>query len=149
MTSEQIDLVQVTFDSIDSQDKFAELFYSRLFLIAPEVRTLFPRDLAVQRGKLTQMLTVAVANLGHPDRLLPIAQELGRRHAQYGAVSSHYESVGAALLWALEQVSGVRFTAEVRDAWTATYLLLSRAMQDAAPETRAPQSPDMNPRPSR
>ena len=40
-----------------------------------------------------------------------------------------YATVGAALLWTLEQGLGQAFTSDVRDAWTKTYTLLSSAMK--------------------
>ena len=44
-------------------DAAADLFYDRLFIIAPHVRSLFPQDLSEQKKKLMQMLATAVANL--------------------------------------------------------------------------------------
>ena len=47
----------------------------------------------------------------------------------YGVTERHYETVGAALLWTLEQGLGSVFTAEVREAWTVVYQLLAATMQ--------------------
>ena len=58
--------------------------------------------------------------------------DLGKRHASYGVRPEHYEPVGAALLWTLEQGLGPDFTPPVKEAWTSAYLLLSGVMQDAA-----------------
>ena len=41
----------------------ADLFYDRLFEIAPEVRSLLPQDLGEQKMKLMTMLGTAVSNL--------------------------------------------------------------------------------------
>ncbi len=44
----------------------------------------------------------------------------------------HYDTVGTALLWALEKGLGSAFTPEVRDAWATTYDVLVTSMKDAA-----------------
>ena len=51
---------------------------------------------------------------------------------RYGVAAEHYASVGAALIWTLEQGLGDDFTPETRDAWIAAYTLLSGVMIDEA-----------------
>jgi hemoglobin-like flavoprotein len=115
----------------------AALFYGRLFEIAPETRALFRYDLgtpgmAQQGTKLMQMIAVAVAHLDNLQAVLPPIQALARRHVAYGVEPGHYNSVGAALLWTLEQGLGDAFTPEVRAAWANLYAILAGAMQQAA-----------------
>ena len=59
-------------------------------------------------------------------------QALGRRHAGYGVREEHYATVGAALLWTLEQGLGDTFTTPVRDAWATAYGTLASVMIEAA-----------------
>jgi hemoglobin-like flavoprotein len=133
MTPDQVKLVQESFAKVAPiADKAADLFYDRLFVIAPETRALFPEDLTSQKKKLMAMLTTAVTNLHQAERIMPAVEELGRRHAGYGVAAAHYRPVGAALLWTLEQGLGPEFTPSVKDAWTATYVTISHAMQNAA-----------------
>ena len=82
------------------------LFYGRLFEIAPEVKPLFKGDMTEQGKKLMQMLAVAVNGLPKLDTIVPAVQDMGVRHNDYGVAPEHYDSVGAALLWTLEQRSG-------------------------------------------
>jgi hemoglobin-like flavoprotein len=110
----------------------AGLFYGRLFELDPTLRPLFKGDMEEQGRKLMATLAFAVANLGKPDALLPAVRKLGERHASYGVKDSHYETVGAALLWTLEKGLGDDFTAPVRDAWTACYATIASVMKDAA-----------------
>lgn len=58
-------------------------------------------------------------------------QQLGRNHVGYGVVPEHYDTVGAALVWTLEQGLGEAFTPEVKEAWIAVYTLLASVMKDA------------------
>jgi hemoglobin-like flavoprotein len=98
---------------------------------------MFRGDMAEQRKKLMQMITAAVKGLDRLEQLVPVVQDLGRRHARYGVAESHYDTVGAALLWTLEMGLGKTFTAEMKEAWTAVYLLLATTMKDAAREAAA------------
>lgn len=135
VTPAQKTLVQHSFVSIATiADDAAILFYQRLFELDPSLRPLFRGDMAEQRKKLMQMLTAAVKGLDRLEQLVPVVQDLGRRHARYGVREQHYETVGAALLWTLEAGLGRGFTAEVRGAWTAVYTLLATTMMDAARE---------------
>jgi hemoglobin-like flavoprotein len=131
---DQIALVQATWQQVTPiADTAARLFYGRLFELEPELRLLFGRtDMDEQRRKLMQMLAVAVAALDRPETLRPALEALGRRHVGYGVKDRHYDLVGAALLWTLEQGLGDEYTRSVRDAWTAVYTTLSTIMQDAA-----------------
>ena len=138
MTPEQIELVQTTWAKVaPSADQVAVLFYDRLFEIAPEVKPLFKSDMTEQGQKLMQMLAVAVNGLPQLESIVPAVQEMGVRHTDYGVADSHYDSVGAALLWTLEQGLGDAFTPEVKEAWTVTYTTLATVMKEAAASAAA------------
>jgi hemoglobin-like flavoprotein len=133
MTPAQVQLVQESFVKVvPIADQAADLFYDRLFTIAPELRRLFPQDLSQQKKKLMQMLATAVMDLHQLQKILPAVQALGLRHAGYGVTDKHYEIVGEALLWTLEQGLGPDFTSSVRKAWTETYLTIAGVMTNAA-----------------
>ena len=135
LTLAQKTLVQESFATIAPiADQVAALFYRRLFEIEPSLRQMFRGDMAEQRKKLMKMLTAAVKGLDRLDQFVPVVQDLGRRHATYGVTDAHYGTVGAALLWTLEQGLGTMFTPEMKDAWATVYGLLATTMQDAARE---------------
>lgn len=135
MTPEQIDLVQSSWAKVAPQAKeAATLFYGRLFEIAPEVKPLFPTDMEEQGKKLMQVLGMAVGSLTKLEELLPTVKQLGVKHVDYGVEDVHYDSVGAALLWTLEQGLGDDFTPETKEAWTITYVTLADVMKGAAAE---------------
>jgi len=133
MTNEQKHLIRQTFDLVAPMaDSVAAVFYRRLFELDPSLRALFPPVLVEQGRKLMQMLGAAVGLLDKPDTLIPVLQNLGRRHAGYGVKDEHYLTVGSALLWTLEQGLGAAFTPEVCEAWAAMYDVVASTMQDAA-----------------
>ena len=114
-------------------DAAAQQFYSRLFDLVPSLRHLFRQtDIAEQRKKLMQMITAAVKGLDRLEQLVPVVEDLGRRHAAYGVQDRHYETVGQALLWTLEMGLGSAFTPETKGAWAAVYGLLATTMKNAA-----------------
>jgi nitric oxide dioxygenase len=133
LTSTDIALVRASFGRVATmQDTVTDLFYERLFVIAPKLRALFPVDMSQQKRKLMQMITAAVGGLDGLDGLVPAVKELGARHVGYGVTSADYVVVGEALQWTLEQVLGDAFTPAVRSAWANVYGVLAATMQAGA-----------------
>lgn len=79
-------------------DVAGALFYKNLFDAEPALRPLFRGDVDAQAAKLMQMISTAVGKLDELDTLVPILQSLGARHGTYGVHTSHYDTVGDALL---------------------------------------------------
>jgi hemoglobin-like flavoprotein len=119
----------------------ADLFYRRLFEIAPEYRSLFKEDMAPQKRKLIAMLGFIVKALDWreeawqeeipvEDDLFLVVLALGRRHIElYRVPDKAYDAVHSALLWTFDYGLGEAFTNDVRDAWTKAYTLVARIMQ--------------------
>ena len=105
-----------------------------IFKLDPSLEPMFRGNMAEQRKKLMQMLTAAVKGLDRLDQLVPVVENLGRRHAGYGVTDAHYDTVGSALLWTLDMGLGRAFTPEVKDAWATVYGLLATTMKEAARE---------------
>jgi hemoglobin-like flavoprotein len=137
ITPEQADLVRRSFDAIWSvRRKVAELFYQRLFELAPDARLLFPDDMERQRLKLMDMIAAIVGALDERELFQSIITHSGRQHAQFGVSRSHFAAFGEALIWCLEQQFGPAFTPQLREAWTTLYDAVRdemiRAAQQAA-----------------
>lgn len=133
MTPEQIKLVQETFAKVAPiKGVAADMFYNRLFEIAPEVRPLFKGDMQDQGSKLMATLVIVVNGLNDLEKLLPVAEDLAERHVSYGVTPKHYRPVGEALLWTLEKGLEDAWTPEAAEAWTTAYTTLATAMVDSA-----------------
>lgn len=133
VTPEEVELVQSSWAKVEPiADTAANLFYGRLFEIAPETQQLFPAEMDDQKKKLMQTLAVCVNGLNDLGEIVPAVQALGKRHVDYKVADEHYDSVGAALLWTLEQGLGEDFTTETANAWTKVYGVLATTMKDAA-----------------
>ena len=95
LTVDDIALVRASFARVAPiKDIAADLFYQRLFEMAPQVRPLFPDDLREQKKKLMAMLAMAVGSLDELEALVEKVKALGARHVAYGATATHYEVVG-------------------------------------------------------
>jgi len=134
MSPEQKHLVKTTWAKVvPIADAAAGLFYDRLFTIDATTRPMFATaDMAEQRKKLMQALAFVISGLDRTEQLLPAIQGLGRTHLRYGVTEQHYDSVGAALLWTLEQGLKDGWTPAVKEAWVAAYTLVASVMKDAA-----------------
>ncbi len=138
LSDAEIELVQTTFAKVEPiAETAAELFYGRLFELDPSLQPLFTGDIAEQGKKLMATLKVAVNGLTKLETIVPTVQIMGQRHREYGVKERDYDTVGAALLWTLEQGLGDDFTTDVHDAWAATYTLIADVMQEAARQQAA------------
>lgn len=105
----QINLIHESFARLaPDADLIADLFYARLFQLEPALRKRLPNDLSAHKGQLLYALSRAVRDLN-----------LSRRVQQ--VETTDITVIGAALLWTLELGLGERYTADVREAWTALY----------------------------
>jgi hemoglobin-like flavoprotein len=128
--------VQSTWKSVvPISDQAASLFYGKLFELDPDTKLLFAQtEMEEQKKKLLQMISMAVNGLDRLDQIVPAVQALGKRHVSYHVQEDHYDTVGIALLWTLEQGLGDAFTPEAQAAWTATYTVLADTMKAVAEE---------------
>ena len=133
ITPRQVQLIKQSFAQVEPiADQAAEIFYNYLFQFAPEARPMFKGDMKSQGKKLMSTLKVAVKSLNNLEALLPVLQKLARDHVAYGVKAKHYTPVGNALLYALRDGLGPRFTTEVRQAWVDAYRLIAKVMKEAA-----------------
>ncbi len=141
MDQQTISLVQNSFQKVlPIADQAMVIFYDKLFDINPGVKKLFPSDQGVmsgQRNKLRDMLAAAVSGLSNLDKLVPVLENLGKRHAGYGVLDEHYNDVGAALIFTLETGLGDEFTPAIKQAWVEVYGVMMATMINASKEPAA------------
>jgi hemoglobin-like flavoprotein len=132
MTTEQVRIIKNTWRSLQGVDAtlLGDVFYSRLFLKEPSLRKMFQVPREIQAKKLIDMLDMIVSRLDRLDEVSEDIRQLGKRHVGYGVKAKHYEDVGNALLWTVSKGLGKDWNKEVETAWTACYLMLTRAMLD-------------------
>jgi nitric oxide dioxygenase len=116
---------------MSSRDQVGKLFYNRLFDIAPDTRAMFKGSIDQQARKLMETLALAIASLRDTPTLVATLEALAKRHVGYGVRDEHYDKVGEALLWTLQQGLGDAFTPHAREAWTALYGTVADVMRRA------------------
>ncbi|MFE1858573.1 globin domain-containing protein [Streptomyces anandii] len=107
-------------------------FYAHLFANNPDLRSLFPVEMAEQQDRLFAALTQLVVLLDAPERLDAYLAALGRDHRKFEVRPEHYPAVGASLLATLREFCGNTWTPAVEKAWTEAYSVISQAMIGAA-----------------
>lgn len=133
MDSSTIQLVQNSWQKVIAiGPQAAALFYQNLFEADPALKPLFKGDLQAQGKKLIDMIGIAVNKLTELDVLVPVLQNLGKRHGGYGVQDAHYDTVGTALIKTLGQGLGQDFTADVKAAWVNVYGVMADVMKAAA-----------------
>ena len=106
-------------------------FYERLFASAPELEALFPATMLAQKLMLAAALRLAVENLRNPGVLVPVLEDLGRRHTSYGAKSEHFTVFCRVLMETLRAFDDDWNEGTAR-AWSHALTSISRAMQQGA-----------------
>ena len=133
MDKKTIQLVQSSWAKVvPIAPQAAEIFYGKLFALDPKLKKLFKNDMKTQGNKLMQMLGAAVGMLNNLDGLVPVLQDLAKRHVDYGVEEKDYATVGAALLATLSDGLGKEFTPEVKEAWASVYGVMTGVMIKAA-----------------
>jgi serine/threonine protein kinase/pimeloyl-ACP methyl ester carboxylesterase len=113
---------------VDRQAEIGKHFYDSLFTSHPDVRSLFPADMQGQQRKLETAIELVVHRLGDQETLVPLLEDLGRRHADYGVLPAHFEAVGHQLLATFEALSGPTWNDDLRRAWAHAYDRIAHVM---------------------
>ncbi|MER7335305.1 MULTISPECIES: globin domain-containing protein [unclassified Micromonospora] len=129
----------------------AKYFYATLFVIAPEVRTMFPTNMQYQQDKLLAALGHIITHVDDERELAAFAQRLGADHRRFRGEDQqgrpvllaewHYIWVGQALLATLERFLGPRWTPALRAEWAAAYEMVARLMLTGAAEAERSTPP--------
>lgn len=134
MTAAQIQLVKRSWTLVAClpAEEVGQLFYSRLFELAPHLRPLFRSPQPEQSRKLMAMIQYVIGRLDTLEVILEEVTQLARRHVKYGVEEKHYEVVGQSLLWTLEKGLDKFWHQELKEAWVACYTTLAGAMIGAS-----------------
>ncbi|MEV0121738.1 globin domain-containing protein [Streptomyces sp. NPDC050703] len=121
-------------------DQVTSYFYALLFTRRPDLRSLFPVAMDIQRERILKALLTAAEHIDHEDALTSYLRGLGRGHRKYGTRPEHYPAVGECLIDALSRYTGASWDEATEAAWVRAYTTISQIMIDAAAddELRAP-----------
>ena len=129
MDSKSIQLIKDSFKMVTPiADQAAEIFYTKLFEKAPQLKPMFKGDMKKQGEKLMSILGFTVDWLTDIKRFVPVLEELGKNHVDYGVKNKHYKIVGVTFLETLEAGLGEHWTPELKKAWSEAYKLIAKTM---------------------
>lgn len=115
-------------------------FYDVLFEIEPSLKPLFKNKFQ-QAKMLTEMINAALnllpgtfdETLGEErleidPKLIPVLQDLAKRHLQYQTKAKHYEPIGLAIVTTFDRMLGARFDNDTKAAWVELWSLICSVM---------------------
>jgi len=112
--------IKDSFNALAPQgEALVNLFYEKLFVDHPEVRSLFPDDMAGQKRHLLTALALIVKNIDNFAALEGPLMKMGARHLDYGTKPEHYPVVASTLLSVMAELAGPIWTPQLEADWTA------------------------------
>jgi hemoglobin-like flavoprotein len=117
MTPESIARVRASFSEVAREPRaLAARFYEELFLMAPELRSLFPSDLTSLQGHFEAALALVIRNLEEMKALQEPLRDLGVQHVHWRARPEDYLFVRDAILRAVRK-SSASWDATLEEDW--------------------------------
>eukprot|EP00795_Rhopilema_esculentum_P003391 gene3391-1745_t len=125
------------------------LLFRRLFKEHPDVRTKFyfavennlELDAIMEDDRLARhakgvmdTISFAVSSLHDLPSLVPILKHLGAAHAKFQLQEEHFQAVGGALIWTLENAIGGAFDESSKNAWLTLFGVVAENMKKGAAE---------------
>jgi NAD(P)H-flavin reductase/hemoglobin-like flavoprotein len=122
-------------------DRFTADFYLRLFAMNPELRELFPANMAHQREALFSVIDYVLETVpdttGHP-LLLEFLGQLGRDHRKFGVTEEHYQQFYTALIREIAATMGPQWDDEYGNVVSQALMLTTGVMRGAAHSAKGP-----------
>jgi hemoglobin-like flavoprotein len=114
--------------AVEREPELTERFYALLDARSPHLSVMFRRDRAEQARMLRVALIAVIDHLDDAPWLADTLGALGARHVGYGVQPAMYNDVGDALVDALAEACGARWTPLHAAAWRAAYRDLAQLM---------------------
>lgn len=124
-------LVKACIDEISPNvEKVSQLFYKELFHLDIHLKNVFSGNVVFLNRKFINMLAT-FKNVKHLENISDSLVKMAERHVQYGAEIRHFPSVKAALLLALADYLGEKFSPELEAAWREVFDDVAKIMEQA------------------
>ena len=134
LSAEDVAVIRRTFQAVESLgDAAIELLYGKMFTYEPALRELFRLE-PLQNGKFVmKALADVIGGLDDLPALMPILEDLGRRHAEtYNVQEAHYEVFRRAFSETLAEGLGEAYDSEAERAWSRLVDVVVGTMISAA-----------------
>jgi nitric oxide dioxygenase len=134
---ELIQRLRQSFDRVFlAGERLQDLTFTRLLDKSPELRPLFPDDLAPFKSRFARMLVWLMAHLHEPQKLRIELVDLGKKHLEAGVKAEHYPAMSEAILYAMATISADDWNEELAWDWHQTFDLMIHHMLRAYPSHR-------------
>jgi hemoglobin-like flavoprotein len=142
LTAKQVLLLKTSFRAMNAS-VYSDHFYKRLFELHPQLRALFPTDMAEQKAKLMSVFELIVYSFEEKklneftlqDSLLVPLRNLGRKHEEKGVIQAHYPIANELMLETLQYALGKEYSEEIRQAWKLALAQITAAMLNNSVKT--------------
>ncbi len=122
LSSDQTELIGQSFALVFRRKaEFAARVYDRFFALEPAARALFKPNLAEQRAKIAQALSLTVRAMSSQSELERLADGLARSHLRFQIGAREMGHMAQAILGAFDDCLGAGFTPEMRASWQAAF----------------------------
>lgn len=141
MDQETIQRLKSSFSQLRPRGhEFVDRFYAHLFSKNPQLRSMFPKNMAEQKQKLLASLGLVVKNLSTPTRLRDPLMDLGRRHREYGTKLEHYPVMRDTLVSVMGDMAGDTWNQQLESAWKTALDFVASVMLEGAKTSTAQTS---------
>lgn len=129
LTESEIALLRESYALLaENAEAAGATFYSKLFELAPEVRSLFRADIRNQGMRFFGALKAILDKLEDPRSLDESLRHLATGHAAVGIRVEHFKPMGEALIETMRATLGDDLTPEAEAAWRKAYAQIAEAM---------------------
>lgn len=112
--------------------RLTQEFYRRLFEAHPQLRSMFPAEIALQEKKLADTLEAVIDGLRDPAGLREKVKSLGKLHADKGVVAGQYPVVTKLIIEVAAEIAGPAWTPSVQHEWRRALEQISAIMIHAS-----------------
>lgn len=118
---------------VDGQlDELTQHFYAVLFTTNPDLRDLFPADMAQQRTRFAGSIMHIVAQADDRPAVTAYLESLARSHRKYAVQPEQYRLFGPAFIAALRRVVGRMWSDRYEAAWEQAFNMIASTMIEAS-----------------
>ena len=118
---------------VSAGERFPDLTFDLLLAETPEIRSLFPSDLAPLKHRFSRMLHWLMAHLHEPQKLRIALVDLGKRHHEHQVAPQHYPLFCDALVKSMGRICADSWNEELSRDWRQTFELMAHHMLRAYP----------------
>ena len=112
-------------------DPLVDHFYQTLFNNSPEIKDLFPEDLAAQKRTLLATIDNIINGIEHVQKIKTALLTLGKHHKVLGVTPEMYDAFIVAIVEAADFASNESLTEDERHTWEKAYREMADIMLEA------------------